>query len=576
MDNTGVITNTQVGPGTQTGGQTGTNTPVQVTVPAIPSPSNVGLPKGPVSPTAPTGVATSGLANDTLNTQAQGTTQLQGAVDNHTQNKAGGAVLGYRPDVSIVDLLSSKGMPSDFASRAKMAQQYGIQNYVGTADQNAQMIGLVNGGGQQGTTGASTGSTTTNTGTSGTTGTQTTTSTTGSPGDVYTPQLTQVQNDIGQALTDYQKTFNQIITGTFPLTPQQQSVLTNTQKQFDTISQMQMLANKSYEAAVAHEGLKLGLNLQNPQELFANQTQAIQDGLTRITDLDATAAKTMADLQQSFMDKDYQMINDNYTKLQDTLKEKASEITAQQTRMDSLYTSTRDYNEKVKEFNADQQLKKSEFSQTQQLELNKLSLQYPGLETTGSNIGQLKPGTDVNTLPGVVPVQTGINLGTSGVMFGSELPSGTESTYQMIAKRNGLGFVPKGEETQYNAVQSSLVGLNNALNSGQIDPNATVSSTIGQKNPPSIITRLFQGTQPGNISTALGESKVNIPNDNNLKWKDVPAYLQNQMQSIAGVVPGEQQAKSILDNTINTVNNGVSPSILANPTTNSNLSKSGL
>lgn len=41
---------------------------------------------------------------------------------------------------SIVDALNQGGQASDFASRTKLAQQYGIQNYAGTADQNTQLL----------------------------------------------------------------------------------------------------------------------------------------------------------------------------------------------------------------------------------------------------------------------------------------------------------------------------------------------------------------------------------------------------------------------------------------------------
>ena len=46
---------------------------------------------------------------------------------------------------SVVDYLKSVNQPSDYASRAKMAQQLGIQNYTGTAEQNTQMLNTLRG-----------------------------------------------------------------------------------------------------------------------------------------------------------------------------------------------------------------------------------------------------------------------------------------------------------------------------------------------------------------------------------------------------------------------------------------------
>ena len=48
--------------------------------------------------------------------------------------------------VSIVDYLNSIGQASDYASRAKLAQQYGVTNYTGTAAQNTQLLNIMRGG----------------------------------------------------------------------------------------------------------------------------------------------------------------------------------------------------------------------------------------------------------------------------------------------------------------------------------------------------------------------------------------------------------------------------------------------
>ena len=47
---------------------------------------------------------------------------------------------------SIVDYLKSVGQASDYASRATLAQKYGITNYAGDANQNTQLLNLVKAG----------------------------------------------------------------------------------------------------------------------------------------------------------------------------------------------------------------------------------------------------------------------------------------------------------------------------------------------------------------------------------------------------------------------------------------------
>lgn len=48
--------------------------------------------------------------------------------------------------VSVVDYLTSQGQASDYTTRAKLATQYGISNYTGTAAQNTQLLNTLRGG----------------------------------------------------------------------------------------------------------------------------------------------------------------------------------------------------------------------------------------------------------------------------------------------------------------------------------------------------------------------------------------------------------------------------------------------
>ena len=47
---------------------------------------------------------------------------------------------------SVVDYLKSVGQASDFASRKKLAEQLGIKDYRGTADQNLKMLDMLRSG----------------------------------------------------------------------------------------------------------------------------------------------------------------------------------------------------------------------------------------------------------------------------------------------------------------------------------------------------------------------------------------------------------------------------------------------
>lgn len=80
----------------------------------------------PITPTISTSTPqTSGLLSGTpLNTSAPKTTPYAGT--------------------SIVDYLTSTGADSSYAHRAQLAAQYGIQGYTGSADQNTQLLSMLN------------------------------------------------------------------------------------------------------------------------------------------------------------------------------------------------------------------------------------------------------------------------------------------------------------------------------------------------------------------------------------------------------------------------------------------------
>src|SRR5699024_4272732 len=59
-------------------------------------------------------------------------------------------------DLSVVDYLKSKKQPSSFAHRKKLAQQHGIKNYTGTAEQNTRLLNTLRGGSTSNKTATST------------------------------------------------------------------------------------------------------------------------------------------------------------------------------------------------------------------------------------------------------------------------------------------------------------------------------------------------------------------------------------------------------------------------------------
>ena len=91
-----------------------------------------------------------GTTGETGGPAGTGEVQPQGQPQGQPQVQTTTGVSTYQGP-SIVDYLNSTGQPSDFVSRTKLAAQFGIQNYKGTAEQNTQLLHLL----RQGETGVS-------------------------------------------------------------------------------------------------------------------------------------------------------------------------------------------------------------------------------------------------------------------------------------------------------------------------------------------------------------------------------------------------------------------------------------
>ena len=108
----------------------------------------------PVAPTVPTTSSTNlpGLNGNPTAQQIQPTSNAQGVITQPTvappvvptaAASSPYAAAATYAGPSVVDFLNKAGQPTDFSSRAKLAQTYGIQGYTGTANQNNQLLGLL-------------------------------------------------------------------------------------------------------------------------------------------------------------------------------------------------------------------------------------------------------------------------------------------------------------------------------------------------------------------------------------------------------------------------------------------------
>lgn len=103
--------------------------------------SSVGLPTSP-TPVSPAPMTTPQPSPVQANPNANYFNQTPGQTPPVNTAQPSPTTVNATPYTgnSIVDALNQGGQASDFASRSKLAQTYGIQNYTGTADQNTQLL----------------------------------------------------------------------------------------------------------------------------------------------------------------------------------------------------------------------------------------------------------------------------------------------------------------------------------------------------------------------------------------------------------------------------------------------------
>ena len=113
--------------------RTSSNTPQGVAPASIPTPE----------PAKTTQRGGTGGAPQKGTTQSNGLTSTSGAVRTPSRNNAKRVPAQSDRLTSIVDYLNADGVNSSFANRKELAHGMGIRNYIGSAQQNTQLINLL-------------------------------------------------------------------------------------------------------------------------------------------------------------------------------------------------------------------------------------------------------------------------------------------------------------------------------------------------------------------------------------------------------------------------------------------------
>ncbi len=134
-------------------------------------------------------------------------------------------------------------------------------------------------------------------------------------------------NQDTQDLAAARNSLNSIINGTYQLNPDELAQIQQVQNQFNLLEQQQAQTNKAYEAGVTLAGERRGMGEGQVASYAGDIKGAVDEGVQKIAQIEATAAKATSDLRQALEDKDYGRINDLYNQINDSMKQKTDAIT---------------------------------------------------------------------------------------------------------------------------------------------------------------------------------------------------------------------------------------------------------
>jgi len=241
----------------------------------------------------------------------QGTTNLQNQIN--TQSVAKASVPVAQPD-------STSGL--SLSAKSAKAAQYGMQNYTGTKEQDqvllqkmmeekatleAQMKNQPKGSGYL-TEGTGTGT-----------------------DKVITPQekalndfqasQQKMADDRDAMYKDMQTTLEQYKSGTLPLTAEQTAQIETAKATFERLRQQQVIANKQYEGSITNAGIVSGRQRYAREIEMGNVAASVNTGIQKLSDLDAKAVETIADLKSAFQEGNFKKIQSSWdimTKIQES------------------------------------------------------------------------------------------------------------------------------------------------------------------------------------------------------------------------------------------------------------------
>ncbi len=287
--------------------------------------------------------------------------------------------------------------------------------------------------------------------------------------------LQDIQNTRDQLTQQSNQALQSLLQGTIPLSGPQQALISSLQTQLNQNIAEQTVDNNAYTGTVTEAGFRAG-GEYTPQQYAGQIHTAISAGVAKIQALDNTAAKTMADLEQSFQKDNFNIINQQFTNLTKTLDDKANAIKDTYDTVTKAIQDQRDFTQKAQQFAQTQAMEQQKFAEQVKNDQSTRAIAQADLglkeATWNATYGSFmnKDGTaNTSVNPTSIPGYTTLSNGMA-VIDGSKLPPGVNKT--QIGGIRVIDPAKVGSMTSWsniNTLFNTTQTQNNQLN----DPNFT-------------------------------------------------------------------------------------------------------
>lgn len=316
--------------------------------------------------------------------------------------------------------------------------------------------------------------------------------------------------------------------GTYPLTPDQQSLLDATKAQFEGLITQQQQTNKSYENGVRILGQVTGRAEYFPDIAMSEVHTAVSNGLSKVADLQSQESSALAKLREGFRTDNFKMVHDAHQMVLDIDKQIEQQMKDTHDSIVKAQVDARDFNYKITQDNIKNTLDSDKFTWQQKVDQVDAQLKQSGLDEDKRHNLATEAAAKVSSglinninLPQVSMTSSGIPNQAQQDAFLAQFPQDLATTIKQIAdyKQNPSSIPTRNYKGVGGVTQSQVLSW-----VAQYDPTYNQAQYATRQ---SLLTNFASGKYAQNITslnTAIGHIDTLVDNFGNLNNTSFTPY----------------------------------------------------